>query len=135
VLACLFFIYRMGTLFRAAPLAPADAPEGVQLYALYGSLFFGAVGKLEALAESLPAGTRAVVFDLHRLVSIDTSGLDALTQLKRTLDRQGVVLVLADLNDQPRSLIQRAGFDLELGEAGLAATPGQALERWRQAPS
>jgi SulP family sulfate permease len=135
VLACLFFIYRMGTLFRAAPLAPADAPDGVQLYALYGSLFFGAVGKLEALAESLPAGTRAVVFDLHRLVSIDTSGLDALTQLKRTLDRQGVVLVLADLNDQPRSLIQRAGFDLELGEAGLAATPGQALERWRQAPS
>jgi SulP family sulfate permease len=135
VLACLFFIYRMGTLFRAAPLAPADAPEGVQLYALYGSLFFGAVGKLEALAESLPAGTRAVVFDLHRLVSIDTSGLDALTQLKRTLDRQGVVLVLADLNDQPRSLIQRAGFDLELGEAGLAATPGQALDRWRQAPS
>jgi SulP family sulfate permease len=135
VLACLFFIYRMGTLFRAAPLAPADAPEGVQLYALYGSLFFGAVGKLEALAESLPAGTRAVVFDLHRLVSIDTSGLDALTQLKRTLDRQGVVLVLADLNDQPRSLIQRAGFDLELGEAGLAATPAQALDRWRQAPS
>jgi SulP family sulfate permease len=135
VLACLFFIYRMGTLFRAAPLAPADAPEGVQLYALYGSLFFGAVGKLEALAESLPAGTRAVVFDLHRLVSIDTSGLDALTQLKRTLDRQGVVLVLADLNDQPRSLIQRAGFDLELGDAGLAATPGQALDRWRQAPS
>jgi SulP family sulfate permease len=135
VLACLFFIYRMGTLFRAAPLAPADAPEGVQLYALYGSLFFGAVGKLEALAESLPAGTRAVVFDLHRLVSIDTSGLDALTQLKRTLKRQGVVLVLADLNDQPRSLIQRAGFDLELGEAGLAATPAQALDRWRQAPS
>jgi SulP family sulfate permease len=135
VLACLFFIYRMGTLFRAAPLAPADAPEGVQLYALYGSLFFGAVGKLEALAESLPAGTRAVVFDLHRLVSIDTSGLDALTQLKRTLERQGVVLVLADLNDQPRSLIQRAGFDLELGEAGLAATPAQALDRWRQAPS
>jgi SulP family sulfate permease len=134
VLACLFFIYRMGTLFRVAPLAPADAPEGVQVYALYGSLFFGAVGKLEALAEQLPAGTRAVVFDLHRLVSIDTSGLDALTQLKRTLDRQGVALVLADLNEQPLSLIQRAGFDLELGEHGLAATPAQALDRWRPQP-
>jgi SulP family sulfate permease len=134
VLACLFFIYRMGTLFRVAPLAPADAPEGVQVYALYGSLFFGAVGKLEALAEQLPVGTRAVVFDLHRLVSIDTSGLDALTQLKRTLDRQGVALVLADLNEQPLSLIQRAGFDLELGEQGLAATPAQALDRWRPQP-
>jgi SulP family sulfate permease len=133
VLACLFFIYRMGTLFRAAPLAASDAPAGVQLYALYGSLFFGAVGKLEALAEQLPAGTRAVVFDLHRLVSIDTSGLDALVQLKRALQRQGIALVLTDLNEQPLSLIKRSGFEAELGADGLAPTAADALQRLRPA--
>jgi len=129
VLACLFFIYRMGTLFRVAPLAAADVPEGVRVYALYGALFFGAVGKIETLAEQLPAGTRAVVLDMHRLVSLDTSGLDALTQFRRALKRQGIALVLADLNEQPLSLIGRAGFGAELGAGGIAATTAEALAR------
>jgi SulP family sulfate permease len=130
VLACLFFIYRMGTLFRVAP-QPSDAPEGVRVYALYGSLFFGAVGKLEALTEGLGAGTRAVVLDMHRLVSIDTSGLDALTQLRRALERQGAVLVLADLNEQPLSLVRRSGFEAELGAGHIAATLHDALAQLR----
>jgi SulP family sulfate permease len=133
VLACVFFIYRMGTLFRAAPLARSDAPDGVQVYALYGSLFFGAVGKLEALAEQLPAGTHTLVFDLHRLVSIDTSGLDALVQLQRALQRQGTTLVLADLNEQPLSLVRRSGFEVELGAEGIAPTVADALLRLRPA--
>ena len=32
VLACVFFIYRMSTLFRIEPRPPADAPEGVQVH-------------------------------------------------------------------------------------------------------
>ncbi|MBL8335111.1 MAG: STAS domain-containing protein, partial [Rubrivivax sp.] len=88
VLACAFFIYRMGTLFRVQPLPPRHLPDGVQAFELFGSLFFGAVGKIESLPALLPQGTRAVVLDMHRLISMDTSGLDALEQLHRTLQRQ-----------------------------------------------
>jgi sulfate permease, SulP family len=45
---------------RAAAAAPAGPlPDGVQVFELFGSLFFGAVGKIEALPAQLPAGTRA----------------------------------------------------------------------------
>jgi SulP family sulfate permease len=124
VLACVFFIWRMSTLFRAEKQARlADGrvvPPGAVVHALYGALFFGAVGKIEALGEGLPAGARALVLEMHQLISIDTSGVDALSQLRRSLARQGVALVLADVNEQPRGLMQRSGFIADHGESHTA---------------
>ncbi|MFN9744270.1 MAG: SulP family inorganic anion transporter [Betaproteobacteria bacterium] len=135
VLACLFFIWRMGQLFSATPRPPsaeAPLPEGVAVIELYGALFFGAVGKIEALPEQLPAGTRALVLDMQRLVSMDSTGLDALEQLWRTLQRRPVALVLANVNPQPLSLMRRSGFEALIGaehiaqnlDAALRARPG-----------
>jgi SulP family sulfate permease len=115
VLACVFFIWRMGTLFSVTPVDSHDLPPGVLAMQLYGSLFFGAVGKIEILGDQIPAGTRALVLDMQRLVSMDTSGLDALEQLHATLKRQSVALVLANVNEQPLSLMRRSGFEAALG--------------------
>ena len=134
VLACVFFIYRMSTLFRAEPVGmdTEPLPAEVQAYQLYGALFFGAVGKVEALAEQLPAGTRVLVLDLRRLVAMDTSGLDSLLQLRRLLERQDRILVLCELNEQPRGLIHRSGHDSRFGAANVLPTRDQALARARQ---
>ncbi len=131
VLACVFFIYRMSTLFRVESSGAADVPAGVQVREMYGALFFGAVGKLEALPAQMPEGTRALVLDLHRLISMDTSGLDALEQLQRTLAKRGIALVFAAVNEQPRSLMQRAGFEAHVGEAAFVPTLADALQRLR----
>ncbi|BAL97014.1 SulP family inorganic anion transporter [Rubrivivax gelatinosus] len=125
ILACVFFIYRMSTLFRAEPVADTSAPDGVKVVEVFGALFFGAVGKIEALTAQ-PPGTRALVLDMHRLISMDTSGLEALAQLHRELERRGVRLVLAAVNEQPRSLIRRAGFEDEIGAANVTATLAEA---------
>jgi sulfate permease, SulP family len=119
VLACVFFIYRMSTLFRVEPCESA-APD-VQVFALSGPLFFGAVGTLEALPARVLPGTRAVVLDLQRMLSMDTSGLDALAQCQRSLARRGVALFLAGVDAQPLSLIRRAGFEAELGAGRITA--------------
>ena len=126
VLSCLFFIWRMGTLFSVKPHTGAEMPPGVQVFELYGSLFFGAVGKIEALPEQLPPGTRAVVLEMHRLVLMDTSGLDALEQMYRTLQRQGIGLVLANVNEQPMSLMHRSGFEAVLGSEHIVPTLAEA---------
>jgi SulP family sulfate permease len=126
LLACGFFIWRMGQLFQVEH-TPADTAPGIEVHSLYGTLFFGAVGKVEALPERLRADTRVVVLEMHRLVSIDTSGVDALVQLHRQLQRRGVRLIVAALNEQPRSLLSRSGFDTLLGADGIAPTLAAAL--------
>jgi SulP family sulfate permease len=136
ILACVFFIYRMSTLFRVQHVPASQVPEGVQVYELFGSLFFGAVGKVEALPSLLPQGTRVLVLEMHRLISLDTSGLDALVQLHRTLKRVGQGLVLANVNEQPLSLIRRGGFETELGADNIVPTVAAAFdEAPRAAPA
>ena len=116
----------MSTLFRVEPHA-ASTPE-VRVLRLYGSLFFGATAKLETIAANLPNGTRAVVLEAHRLISMDTSGLDALEQLHRTLERQGVRMILCDWTEQPRGLVQRSGFEEVVGAANLCPDLATAIE-------
>ena len=128
VLACAFFIYRMGTLFRVQPVPREGLPEGVHVFELFGSLFFGAVGKIEELPGQLPPGTRALVLEMHRLISMDTSGLDALEGLHRSLQRQGIALVLANVNEQPLSLMRRSGFEQHLGADQIVPTVAAAFD-------
>jgi SulP family sulfate permease len=123
ILACGFFIWRMSQIFSVKDPAATEAalPPGIAWRSLNGALFFGAVGKVEGLAEQLPAGTRRLVLDLDRLFWMDTSGLDALAQLHRQLARQGIGLRLVGAQGQALSLIRRSGFAATLGADGLAA--------------
>jgi sulfate permease, SulP family len=131
VLACVFFIYRMSTLFKVLPFAlPAGIvlPPGAQVFELYGSLFFGAVAAIETLPLQInDPETRMLVLEMHRLVLIDTSGIDALQQLHRSLQRRGISLVLANVNDQPLSLIRRSGLAGLIGADHIVATLGEAI--------
>ena len=127
VLACIFFIYRMSTLFRVERevLAP-----GVLVCRVYGSLFFAAVGKIEDLPEQMGDEVQVVVIEASRLISMDTSGLDALVQLHRTLSRRPVRLMLCGLNEQPASLLRRSGHGIDtFGADNVAADLTEVRQR------
>ena len=119
VLACISFIFRMSQLFKVAHEQSPTA--GVQVFTLYGALFFGAVSKVEAIAQQIQPGTHSVLLRMQRLVSIDSSGADALEGLYRTLGRRGVALHLCEINDQPRDLLRRAGLEAHLGAGRVHA--------------
>ncbi len=109
VLAVVLFVRRQSSLFTVS----ISTHDHQLLEAeLRGTLFFGAVSKLEALqgaADTAPAGL-VMRLDTRQLMSLDTSGLDALEQLHRSLSKHGGRLVLRGLHPQPLSLIHRAGF-------------------------
>ncbi len=134
LMACGFFIYRMSQLFSVTPQPAPGQPPEVAVFAVFGSLFFGATAKIEALPAQLPTDVRCVVLQLHRLISMDTSGIDALQQLHRTLQRRQVALLLAEVNPQPMGLIMRSGFAAELGEGAIAPSLTEALARVPMAP-
>ena len=99
------------------------------MFDLFGSLFFGAVGKVEALPAQVSPLTRAVVLEMHRLISIDTSGLEALQQLHRLLKKRDVALVLANVNEQPLSLMRRSGFEALIGADAIVPNLAEAMAR------
>ena len=109
VLAVVLFVRRQSDLFRIEATART---EDQVTYRLFGSLFFGAVAKVDALVaqvESLPDGTH-VMLDLGLMISMDTTGLDALEQLLKAVTKKGGRLSVCHVQAQPRSLMERSGF-------------------------
>jgi SulP family sulfate permease len=81
-------------------------------FQLYGSLFFGAVAKVDPIltaVENAPQGL-AVRLDVQSLQLLDTTGMDVLEQLHKAIVLRGGRLLLAGLNAQPREVMEQAGF-------------------------
>ena len=136
VLACAFFIYRMNTLSRVETLP--DAAPGVELHRLVGVHFFGSINKLERLLDPLrflgPTPPRAVVLDCSQLLALDTTAVDALDTLRRTVARHHGMLFLSGASGQALSLLRRSGFAEREGVAPLADDLSAALAAAATAP-
>jgi SulP family sulfate permease len=116
-LSCLLFVRRMATLFRATPLAQ-DGPAQLA-WTLHGVLFFGATARLDELEDAInqaPQGVQ-VLLDLSDLLSLDTTGVDALEQLLKAAEQRGGRLRIRGAQPQVQSLLERSGLAAKLGEA------------------
>jgi sulfate permease, SulP family len=113
VAACALFIQRMSSLFSVELVSMQGA---LLQYRLYGSLFFGAVAKIDEVVQAVENGPQVpvVVLDALQLVHLDTSGLDALRQLHKVVLMRGGTLHLENLQPAPREVIDRSGFGAEL---------------------
>ena len=140
VLASLFFIYRMSELTRIERMPLDDEaheprfiyPDGtmrVAAWQLYGSLFFGAVNKLEELLDPKAGHPEVVILNMTRLVQLDTTGLEGLENLRDKLQKRGCTLLVCGLNSQPGSLLRRSGFLEHVGDNNVAPDIEKALER------
>jgi SulP family sulfate permease len=129
VLACVLFVRRMSALFRADPL-PAAAEEEERApprlaWQLHGALFFGAVAKIDPLVQAIEAAPMGVLveLDMHELFALDTTGLEGLEQILKAAGQRGGRLRVQQVQDQPRSLMERSGFTARLAEQDADATP------------
>jgi SulP family sulfate permease len=69
----------------------------VEAYRIYGSLFFGAAMKLEALTDMRRA-PKIIILDMGAILTIDATGLEALENLDNALQRRGGILLLCGLS-------------------------------------
>ena len=140
VLASLFFIYRMSELTRIERLPLTEEadepaflyPDGtmrVAAWQMFGSLFFGAVNKLEELLDPREGHPEVVILDMTRLIQLDTTGLEGLENLRDKLSKRGCTLLVCGLNSQPGSLLYRSGFIDHLGDDNVSADLSEALKR------
>lgn len=109
VLACILFVQRMSSLFRVECLGQ-DASS--VRFALHGSLFFGAVAKLDPVLTEIEArpGPTDLLLDLSGLQSLDASGLDALEQIRRAVEQGGGRMHCAGLHGEPLAVMRQSGW-------------------------
>jgi SulP family sulfate permease len=101
---------------------------GIAHFRAFGSLFFGAADKLEALLEREPDET-VVILDLSHVIYMDTTALAAIETLHERLARRDHALLLYGAPEQPARVLQSlAGV---LGSANLLPDRESAFVRAR----
>lgn len=138
VLASLAFIYRVQALSGATQMG-LDGTEyadlhtpGVAVYRIFGSLFFGSVGKLEDQLDPEKVDARVVILYIHKVINLDSTALEMLETLHRTLRKRGDWMILCAANPQPLSIMARTGFDEHLGHENICANLRVALARAKE---
>lgn len=102
-------------------------PKHVAVFEVSGPLFFGAAEKISQLI--LEEGKRVLILRMRSVPAMDATALRNLQILYKNLKRKHVILILSHVNEQPMSIMEKAGFLDEVGRENLAGCIDEALAR------
>ncbi|MFG1264652.1 SulP family inorganic anion transporter [Xanthobacter aminoxidans] len=94
----------------------ADARQvpGLAIVLIQGDLlFFNAdrmQGRIDAIADTLVAGTRWLVLDASAITQVDSTAAAALEEVRAELARRSLKFGIAEMHDEVRGLLDRAGL-------------------------
>ncbi len=104
-------------------------PEGVEVFELYGTLFFGAVDQFTESMRFIESKPRVLILETQNLLAIDATGLRALDELVHQLSHQKTSFIISGIHKQPLFAMQRAGLLDRIGEDNVCGTLDEALTR------
>ena len=117
---------------RAHVLQDKDIPDDVTIFRIHGPFLFGSTDQLDAALEGLDNRARVVIFRLRNMTAIDATGLRALHDAVDRLRHSGRTVIVCGAREQPRAVMQQAGFIDDLGAENVCANIDEALARARQ---
>jgi SulP family sulfate permease len=109
-----------------------EIPEGVMIYRIFGSFFFGAADKLESALKRLKREPDVLILRMRKVLAMDATGLNALEDIYEGLRKRHKHLVLSGPHTQPLFMMDKAGFLDELGRENVCADIDAALARARE---
>lgn len=106
-------------------------PAGVEVFEIYGALFFGAIEQFKDAMRLLEKPPKVLILRIRNVLAIDASALQALEMEFRNAQKHGTVLVLSGVHAQPLYAMRQSGFLAIIGEENVCANIDDALNRAR----
>lgn len=112
-------------------LMAKDIPQGVEIFEVYGTLFFGAVDQFRETIRQMNKRVNVLIIEMSQLLVIDGSGANALDDLCVQLKKEKTVLIISGIHKQPLFELTRSGLYDRIGEENILGTIDEALEKAR----
>lgn len=139
ILAAVLFMKRMSDVTEVAgwkyieeendkdSLSLKAVPKNTKVYEISGPMFFAAAGKL--LKITLNEKDNCLILRMRSANSIDATAMHALEELYEQCRKKKITLVFSHVNEQPMSVMKKAGFDKKVGSKNFCAHIDAALAR------
>ena len=105
-------------------------PKGTLVYELEGPMFFAAADKF--LSVSADKNTKVVILRMSDVPAMDVSALRKLEEVYRSCKRKNITLILSHVTEQPRRMMEKAGFVVDVGSENFCESIETALRRAEQ---
>ncbi|HZS03844.1 MAG TPA: sulfate permease [Blastocatellia bacterium] len=113
-------------------IAKRKVPPGVEVFEVYGSLFFGAIERFKDSMRRVEKNPRVLIIRMRQVPAIDATGLQVLEDLLARTRREGGTLMLTGVAEQPLDAMRRSGFLDRIGRENIMDNIDTALARSRE---
>lgn len=102
-------------------------PKGTLVYEVVGPMFFAAADKIMAVYKD--RNTKVIILRMRNVPAMDMSALRKLEELHRACEKRGIILIFSHVAEQPMKVMEKSGFDIEVGRKNYCEHIEEALER------
>jgi len=117
--------YREGNDRERIDLKPV--PKHVMVFEVDGPMFFGAADKIAQIP--LDTKKQVLILRMRSVPAMDATALNSLKKLHARCRKAHITMILSHVNEQPMSVMEKSGFDLEIGRDNIAVSIDAALSR------
>ena len=108
-------------------------PEHTLVYEISGPMFFAAADKI--LKISVKEDTKCLILRMRSVNAIDATAMHSLEQLYDSYEKKNIQIILSHVNEQPKSVMDKAGFTKKVGSDNFCSHIDGALERAKKVAS
>lgn len=141
ILAAILFVKRMSDIISIEKVLPDknkkvsssivseghDCPQ-ISIYTIEGALFFGVAQMFEnSIMSTINIYPKVLVLRMSKVPYMDTTGESNLRSIVHHYRKQGGILLISGLKDQPRTTLIKTGLFQELGEKHIFDHTGDAI--------
>ena len=104
-----------------------EVPAHTLVYEISGPMFFAAADKI--LNISVKDDTQFLILRMRSVSAIDATAMHSLEQLYEKYKKKNIQIILSHVNEQPRAVMDKAGFTQQVGEDNFCSHIDEALGR------
>lgn len=99
----------------------------INVYEISGPLFFGAADVIGRIAVKDHA--KCLILRMRSVPALDSTALNAMTDLYKSCEKRGITLILSHVNQQPMKVMEKAGFVQKVGKENFCKNIDSAIKR------
>lgn len=99
----------------------------INVYEISGPLFFGAADVIGRIAVKDHA--KCLILRMRSVPALDSTALNAMTDLYKNCEKRGITLILSHVNQQPMKVMEKAGFAQKVGQENFCENIDRAIKQ------
>ena len=99
----------------------------INVYEISSPLFFGAADVIGRIAVKDHA--KCLILRMRSVPALDSTALNAMTDLYKNCEKRGITLILSHVNQQPMKVMEKAGFAQKVGQENFCENIDRAIKR------